>query len=281
MSSAVSFYSVQTFNPYEATHPGHKVIDGELLTLIKFLRDQGTTIVIEPDDGRPVEYVFRKGFKEFLSDPVIISFGLNVAAGIVGSAISSAVKWVWQHRRRESIVRRAPHPTNILLRNRETGFVFTYSGEPLDEKALDQLLKMAEREQSNYREAFLLRSPSAEKPIPIFLEHTAQVVGWCDLDLNDEGFYVKDGAISDRPTWRRVESGELKGLSITGIATKSTCSVCRSNYVECNHISGVDYDSVHCVNEIEKADFVNVNLVSSPINEKCYLQMIKSARNNE
>jgi hypothetical protein len=281
MSSSGSFYSIQTFNPYEAAHPGHKVVDGELLTLIKLLRDQGNTVVIEPDDGRPIEYLFRKGVKEFLSDPAVINFGLNVAAGLVGAAIAEAVKWVWQHRRRESIVRSAPQPTNILLRNKETGLVFSYSGEPLDEKALDRLLKMAERERSTFREAFLLRSPSADKPVPLFLEHTARVVGWCDMDLDDEGFYVKDGAIQDRPTWRKVESGELKGLGITGIAIRSTCSVCRRSYVECNHISGVNYDSVNCTNEIEEAVFINVNLVSSPINQRCYLQMIQSARNNE
>jgi hypothetical protein len=250
-----------------------------MLTLVKLLRDQGNMVVIEPDDGHPVEYLFRKGFRQFFADPAVISFGMNVAASIVGAGIVGAVNWVWQHRRRENILRRAPQPTSILLKNND-GSIFSYSGEPLHPSALDKVLKMVEREQRDYSHAFTLRSSSANAPIPIFLEHTTQIVGWCNLDIDDRGICVRNGEIKDHITWRKVESGELKGLSITGIASKSICSVCGRNYVDCNHITGIEYESSHCTNGIKKAIFINVNLVSKPVNPDCYLQMIKSAKNN-
>jgi hypothetical protein len=70
-----SFYTIKAFNPHEAKHPGHEVVCEETLTLIKLLRDQGNVVVIEPDDDRPVEYLFRKGFSTFFSDPLVI--GIN------------------------------------------------------------------------------------------------------------------------------------------------------------------------------------------------------------
>lgn len=112
----------------------------------------------------------------------------------------------------------------------------------------------------------------------MFLEHSALIVGWCRLAFNSRGIYVEDAVVTPGFVWRRIESGELKGLSITGIASESICGVCRERYVDCNHISGVEYDSVYCSNEIHRATFINVNIVSSPVNQQCFLQMIGSAK---
>lgn len=281
MSHAGSFYSIQTFNPFEATHPGHKVVSEDTLTLIKVLRDQGHTVIIEPDDGRPVEYLFRKGFREFFTDPMIINFGLGVAASVVAATIVGAVNWVWQHRRRESLFQSAPKPSNLLLRSNAEGLIFSYSGEPLDSEALDRMLALVEKDISEFRQASLRRSPLPDRPVPVFLEHSALIVGWCRLAFDSRGIYVENAAVTPGFVWRKIESGELKGLSITGIASESICSVCRQSYVSCNHISGVEYDSVYCSNEIHSAAFINVNLVSSPVNQECFLQMIGSAKGGE
>jgi hypothetical protein len=278
MSHTGSFYSIQTFNPFEATHPGHKVVSEDALTLIKVLREQGHKVVIEPDDSRPVEYLFRKGFREFFMDPLVINFGLGVAASVVAAAVVGALNWVWQHRRRESLFQSPPKPSNLLLRSNEEGLIFSYSGEPLDSEALGRLLAVVEQDRSEFHQASLRRSPLPDRPVPVFLEHSALIVGWCRLSLDSRGIYVEDAAVTPSFVWRRIESGELKGLSITGIASKSICSVCRGSYVDCNHISGVEYDSVYCSNEIRRATFINVNIVSSPVNQQCFLQMISSAK---
>lgn len=278
MNHTKSLYSIQTFNPFEATHPGHKVVSEDALTLIKVLRGQGHTIVVEPEDGRPVEYLFRKGFREFFGDPMIINFGLGVAASVVAAVVVGAVNWVWQHRRRESIVQSPPKPSNILLRSSDEGLVFSYSGDPVDPGALGRLLAAVEKERGDFRQASLQEVPSHDRPVPVYLEHSSVIVGWCRLKVDGSGIYIEDAVITRDFAWRRIEGGELKGLSITGIASESTCSVCRESYVDCDHISGVEYDSVYCTNEIRRATFINVNVVSSPVNQQCFLQMLGRAK---
>jgi len=269
-----SFYSIQAFNPHEATHPGHKVVCEETLTLIKLLRDQGNQVVVEPDDGRPVEYLFRKGFNELFSDPLVIAFGVGVASSTAAALITGCMKWIWQHRRREHIVKSAPTFTNVVLKNKGDESLFLYTGEPLEPAALDNILSLANRRRNEFKFAAAQRSPFPEMAVPIFLEHTTRLVGWCDLNYRDEGLYSEHCYFFDNIALRKVNRGELRGMSITGIAQESVCSVCRKSYVDCNHVSGVSYDSSLCVNEITRATLINVNLVSKPINEDCYLQMI-------
>src|ERR1051326_5983975 len=127
-----SVVTIQSFNPHEATHPGHKVVCEETLTLIKFLRAQGTSVIVEPEDGRPVEYLFRKGLQQFFSDPIIIGFGVGFTSKIAADLVLNGFRWIWQHRRKEHIVQEAPEPRNIILINRVDNSVFSCDGKALD-----------------------------------------------------------------------------------------------------------------------------------------------------
>jgi hypothetical protein len=279
MNSNGSLFTIKAFNPHEATHPGHKVVSEETLTLIKLLRDQGNQIVVEPDDGRPIEYLFRKGLKEFFTDPVVISFGVAVTSKIVADLVISGVKWIWQHRRKEHIVMSVPKITNILLANTADGSIFSCYGEALDSSALKELLSLASQQREEFRRAANnSKNPYPELRVPIFIEHTATLVGWCDLKYKENGskagLFSEHVYIFDKAALKKISSGELRGMSITGIAQESICTVCHSSYIDCNHITGVLYESVLCTNQITRATLVNVNLVAKPINRDCYLQMM-------
>ncbi len=84
--------------------------------------------------------------------------------------------------------------------------------------------------------------------------------------------------IVDKTIFRKINKGKIKGASITGIAEQSKCSICNSNYVECNHIVGEIYDGIACKNSIEKATIVELSLVKTPTNPEC-LVSIKQQEN--
>jgi len=274
MSNTGAFYTIQAFNPHEATHLGHKVVSEETLTLIKLLREQGNRVLVEPDDGRPVEYLFRKGFTQFFSDPLVIGFGLGVASSVVATIITNGVNWIWQHRRKEHIFMSAPKYSNILLKNTADESLFSYTGEPLESAALDRLLSSAQQIKDEFRLAARSRSKYPELKVPIFLEHTAQLVGWCDLEYKEGRLFSEHVYIFDKVALLKVKRGDLRGMSIAGIAKESICSICRSSYIECNHIGGVTYGSDYCHNTIKQATLINVNLVARPINQDCYIPMM-------
>ena len=278
MISSDRLYKIRAFNPHEATHPGHKVVAEDTLTLIKLLRDQGNVVIVEPDDGRPLEYIFRKGFSEFFSDPLVISFSVGLASSLAAAAVTNSIRWIWQHRRKEHIVKSAPPIDTLLMKSTADGLLFKHTGEPLDPTALDRLLSIVQEQRSQFLIAARSRSPYPRLTVPIFLEHTARLVGWCDLEYRDGGLFSDHVYVFDRIARMKAERGELRGLSITGIAHASSCSVCKQSYIECNHVSGAEYDSLRCVNEITKATLVNVNLVAKPINRDCYLRMMGKAK---
>src|SRR5207302_4027962 len=124
MNTNDSLFTITAFNPHEATHPGHKVVSEETLTLIKLLRDQGNQVVVEPDDGRPIEYLFRKGLKEFFSDPVVIAFGIGFTSKIAADMVRDGIKWIWQHRRKEHIVQTVPETTKYYFGKPRRSFYF-------------------------------------------------------------------------------------------------------------------------------------------------------------
>jgi hypothetical protein len=243
MSDSGSFYTIQAFNPHEVTHPGHKVVSEETLILIKLLREQGNHVVVQPEDDRPLEYLFRKGFSSFFTDPLVIGFGLGVASSVVATIITNSVYWIWQHRRKEHIFMSAPKLTNILLKNTADESLFSYTGEPLEPVMMERLLSSARRTRDEYRQAACHQSPYSELKVPIFLEHTTRLIGWCDLEYNEKRLLSRHVYIFDKAALSKVRKGELRGISISGIARESICSICRSSYIECNHVSGVTYSS--------------------------------------
>src|SRR5262245_61214222 len=77
---------IQSHNPYEARLPGRRVVSRTTLHLIKLLRTAGLTVVVEPDDGRKLQWITRKGIHDLLADPVIL-----LIAGIPLSLVTSIV----------------------------------------------------------------------------------------------------------------------------------------------------------------------------------------------
>lgn len=77
---------IDAFNPYDGIYPNRKVITKDILILIKTLRSNGYEVVVLPNDGRKIEYLFKKGDTNFLADPfnqVLINIPLPIAAGLV------------------------------------------------------------------------------------------------------------------------------------------------------------------------------------------------------
>ena len=60
---------IDAFNPYDGIYPNRKVITKDILVLIKTLRANGYEVVVFPNDGRKIEYLFKKGDTNFLADP--------------------------------------------------------------------------------------------------------------------------------------------------------------------------------------------------------------------
>ena len=60
-------------------------------------------------------------------------------------------------------------------------------------------------------------------------------------------------------------------MSVTGIATKTECSICKSDFVYCEHISGEKYDGKKCYNTIVETDYVESSIVKEPINSQCLI----------
>jgi hypothetical protein len=118
------------------------------------------------------------------------------------------------------------------------------------------------------------KSPIPVLPFPILLEHKPLIIGWCRLQETGKGLEIEKGVITDKNAYRKLQQGKFKGASVTGIAKKSICSICESNYVECNHISGETYDGVSCSNRIIEADLIEVSIVKQPINVQTFVKLL-------
>lgn len=71
-----------------------------------------------------------------------------------------------------------------------------------------------------------------------------------------------------------MQKGKYKGGSVTGIAKKSICSICNSNFTKCNHISGQIYNEKECYNSIVEADLIEVSIVKQPINTETFVKLL-------
>jgi len=110
-------------------------------------------------------------------------------------------------------------------------------------------------------------------PTPIFLEHKPKIIGWCRLKATHTKLEFDDSIILDKKVYKKIKDNKIKGGSLTGIAEKSICSICKTDYVLCNHIAGQIYDGQDCINEIHEASIVEVSLVKEPINKECLVSL--------
>ena len=259
---------IKSFNPYENLYPNRKLVNLEALILIKHLRNQGFEVVILPDNNQPVEYLFKKGLQEFLSDPlniIYIGIPLSILTGILTNYIQKLLD-----RRKNTKNELKINIENLIIQNKETNKYYLGTGNEVQLEKLKNNQQKIKKNKEEFNEKLNAISPYQDYPFPIFLEHKPNIVGWCILWEDDQGLR-SEGIITDKIVRRKINKGKLKGASVTGIAKKSLCSICSSNYVDCNHISGERYDGKKCSNVIYEIDFVETSLVKRPINENCIL----------
>jgi predicted DNA binding CopG/RHH family protein len=227
----------QSYNPYESAYPGLRVVSRETLHLIKMLRTQGYSVVVEPDDGTRLHYSVEKGVREILADPIyalVIQIPLSLMLSIIAN-------WLCQLKRPSK-----PDDVSLILEFDEDGNKVRYSesGRPVSDERFKSVLSVLEARKRRFEESRKLVPPDPEYFIPVHLEHTEKVVGWSKgFILNDQNRSIEIDTIKicDDETRERIQRGELKGLSHAGIVSSATCLVCGNQYVECNHVAGNKY----------------------------------------
>lgn len=254
---------------------GHVIQRGELflamrLTLQNCSEQRDTPLVVEPDDGSKLNYSTEKGLREFLTDPihlVIVGIPISIIVNIVSS-------WLYQR------FKRVPNSeeVGIVIELDEQGSRIRYDhkGQPMSEKKFQAILRLMERKAERYEESQKIPAPDLTRPVPIFLEHTHQLVGWGRSSVDEKGFKLNDIQITHKKTLKRMNDGTLEGLSIAGLIHDSICSICKLPYVECNHIAGEVYDAKECLNRIDGVYLAETSLVEKPVQTKAKIEGIKA-----
>lgn len=262
----------QSYNPYEARYSGLRVVSRETLHLIKILRSNGYKVVVEPNNGQKLFYLAEKGVKEFLSDP-IIALAINASLSFVINLLTS---WIYDRLKRKP----ESDEINFVLEFDENGTKVRYnhSGQPISDERFQNILSAMDKRAEQYKESLTVQPPDLSHIIPIYLEHTSQIIGWAESVFTDEiGLKVEGMKITDDQTWLRIEHDDLTGLSIGGIIRKSTCSICKKDYTECNHITGKQYNGKECIVRIDDILVADFSVVKNPIQP---LARLSKARKN-
>lgn len=268
---------VQAHNPYEARYPGLRVISREELHLVKMIRASGGSVSISGDSSAPVYYVTRKGFRDFISDPLyafVTCTLLSPFLGMVGNWLTDVV------RRSRTKDRALEDTCNILITVDEDGRTlhYTHRGEAISDERFNQLIALLQAQQDAYAVASMgQRPPNDSRPYPVFLEHQSIVVGWTNLRMGQRALQFVECKITDDETLRRINAGELRGASIGVIVTNSECSICGYQYAECNHITGHRYKGKECTVGIKGLLLGDISIVKEPVNPKCLVELARSA----
>ena len=256
---------IESFNPYEAIFPNRKLITLDTLILIKQLRQEGYDVQVLPDDDRPVEYIFQKGLKEFLSNPITLII-LNIPITIILNLISNYVQ------KRLDILKKVNEDRNLfIIIDKSTNITYNYEGEILSNSILKNRERKIFETKLKFKNAFEKQAPSNFPPVPIFYEHKPEIVGWCRLSVEQDGLKLYDGNVIDKRIKDKLIKGKIKGLSVTGIAKKTECSLCKGDFISCIHLTN---EETKVTNTIQKADFIEVSLVKTPINKNCIVSLI-------
>ncbi|MCD9500382.1 HK97 family phage prohead protease [Photobacterium carnosum] len=250
---------IDAFNPYEAKFPNRTVITREELHLIKVLRQQGFDYKIRSKYNEELYILSQKNFESLLVDPMFLTL-FNIGTGLITALIYDLIKG------------KVEIKDKLFIKNKD-GEVFNYEGQSLDKEVINNITNKMLTSQKEYKTTLLSHSPYANLPFPVHLEHTPKVIGWCNLFEDEVGLRVDPCKVTCPETWERIQSGDLKGMSIGGLISKSKCTVCGSDYRNCNHISGNKYDGIECINEIHKFDLAEVSIVKNPTNSLCNISL--------
>src|SRR5688572_6315395 len=214
---------------------GKLIVSREALLLAKHLRSRGIETEIVGEDEAGIVYFSRKGLDAEILEPIVIWVSA-ASAGVVSGLI---VEWMkaWLGRRNEAGNAIADERCRIILRSESADgqSFFRYDGRTLTETEYLATIDAFWKESRARRESAERESPSRERPTPIYLEHTPQIVGWGRITRSENALLVEDASIEDKEALDRVRIGELKGLSVTVLVLRATCSTCQGNFVRCEH----------------------------------------------
>jgi hypothetical protein len=212
-------FRIQSHNPYQSRYPARRVISRDALHWVKLLREQGYSVVIEPDDGSQLQYSTEKGLREFLADPIhMLIVGIPIAT--VVNILSS-----WLYERFMKVP--SPEEVTIVLEVDEKGSRtrFDHKEKPMSEKRFQSILRVLERRTERYEGSQAIKPPDATRPVPIFLEHTDKLVAWGRASLDEKGLRLCDVEVIHKRTLKKLNKGTLEGLSVAALVHDSICSI--------------------------------------------------------
>jgi len=264
---------IESFNPYENLFPGRKLVDKETLKLIKVLRQEGHEVLVRPDNETPVEYLFKKGVIEFLTNPLNMLL-VNIPVTFVVNLLTN----YFQKRidRGEDKRKIEEGKKNIILIDHSNNITINLEGKGLSRGEIADIEHQRIALKAEFSKAMSLESPYNDLPTPLFIQHEPIIVGWCRPLLTEKGLLLDGARIEDKNVYRKIEQGKIRGASVTGIAEKAVCSICGGQYVACNHIAKDVYEEKSCSVSITKSVAVEVSLVKEPINEECLIHIKKN-----
>lgn len=259
--------SIDSFNPYSTRFPNRRLVTKGTLELIKELRLNGYEVTVKPENDQPIQYLYKKGLHDFFSNPVY-AFLLGIPTSIVFNIVSNYIqrsidKW----KQPEEI------KNNIIIINQNTTEIINLNQKIISKSEINDKLKKAKKLKDEFDKCFSLKSPYVNLPTPIFLEHKPKIIGWCRLKATYTTLEFDDSIIFDKSVHKKIKNGKIKGGSLTGISEKSICTICKSDYIQCNHIAGNIYNNIKCGNEIHEATIVEVSFVKEPINKECLIHI--------
>lgn len=261
--------TIDSFNPYSTRFPDRRLVTKGTLELIKELRLNGYEVHVRPENNQPIQYLYHKGALEFFSNPVY-AFLTGIPVSVIVNIISNYVQRAIDKWNQPDEIK-----NNIIIISNESRQVIDANQKVISLSEINDKKTKSKKYKEEFDKCFSLVSPYKNLPTPIFLNHKPKVVGWCRLKATFTTLEFDDAIVIDKPTQKKINEGKIKGASLTGIAEKSICSICNTNYVECNHVTGDIYNNVKCSNQIHEATIVEVSFVKEPINKKCVISLTK------
>jgi len=266
---------IPSFNPYRFAFPdATRVVQREILHLMKALRSQGFTVVVTPEDGSPLHFIAEKGLRDLLSHPAFVlvaGIPASIIAGVIANVISARLESAAQVPGRA-----APSiGSELFIDIDEDGrhLRLDARGNPVSDAVVSRLIASMDSRAEAMRRAHATRSPYPEMPCPIFLEHGPEIAAWGSVAVRDGAFRVERAVVVSPTASAMIESGDLKGFSIAGIVPSAGCSICGGTYVDCEHIGGQTYQGATCV-VTPQIRLCEISLVRQPVQPLATVEVI-------
>jgi hypothetical protein len=259
--------TVFSHNPYHYLYPDRKVITREQLDFVKKLRSEGFDVIIEPKSMDKLYFITKKGEWDFLKDFFVIEVSQAIRP-VIYSLISA---WIFAKRMSKGI---KTSESNICIKSNNVNGVeyFSHDGNPIAKEKLNNI--SGKPDLTAHPPRLLRPQPSEEFNWPIFYNHTSQHVGWGKVWETDKGLETS-AKIFDAHIFERIQSGNLRGMSITGIVNKSNCMICNNDYTLCNHIGQQSYDGAICSVSLDEIDLCELHIVEHPVNPLAQIEYIE------